>query len=393
MVSFNYIGPINHTGYGIASASYFSTLYSLGIKIGYRPIGNTDYNVLNEVGLSKEDITRAHSNFDPSNPTFVFWHLHDILRFLDIYDVKGPKVAFSTFEVDGFSDQEKSNAAHFNVIATASTWGTQVLKQHFPNVADPIPHAFKRTPDEEIPLFNRSDKDILEKWQEFVPFNLDNPLILSTSGKFECRKGHPELFSACSELSKQRQVLLVASIHNPFIIDGLPYDYLNANSYAPFFFENHGMLYRKNNFYLYIPERSPTRNDLHNLLSWAHYFVSPSKAEGWNLPLFEMMSRGMPTITTLNTAHTDYCSPDSTIEILADGEQPVTKALDGRFFNGSFNWNNITHSSILSSLYNSIEVLEDSNQRNAISAEAVKLTSKFSWQQSATKIVDLMKTF
>ena len=153
------------------------------------------------------------------------------------------------------------------------------------------------------------------------------------------------------------------------------------------------MLYRKNNFFLYIPNRSSTRNDLHNLLSWSHYFISPSKAEGWNLPLFEMMSRGMPTITTLNTAHTDYCNTDSTIEILSDKEQPITKALDGRFFDGSFNWNNITHSSILSSLYRSEEVLEDSNQRNAISSEAVKLTSKFSWQQSARKIVNLMKTF
>ena len=222
MVSFNYIGPVNHTGYGIASASYFSALYSLGIKIGYRPIGNTDYNVLNEVGLSKEDITRAHSNFDPSNPTFVFWHLHDILRFVELYNVTGPKVAFSTFEVDGFTDKEKTNATYFDTIATASTWGTSILKDNFPNVADPIPHAFKGTPDHSIPIFNRSNEDILTSWQKLLPFSLDNPLILSTSGKYETRKGHPELLSACTEFSKHRQVILVASIHNPFILDGLP---------------------------------------------------------------------------------------------------------------------------------------------------------------------------
>lgn len=392
MTSYNYIGPINPTGYGVASSSYLAGLIALGEDIGFKPVGSVDTNTLQESGITKEQLEKAHRSFDPTKPTFVFWHFHDLQRQVDPYNITGPKVAFSTFETDGFKDKEKTNVGFFNIVCTASNWGTDILRKNFPNVADPIPHAFKRNPKDEIPLFNRTNKGILDTWKKLLKFNLDDPLILSTSGKFEVRKGHPELFSACAELSKDRQVILTASVHNPFILDGLPYDYLNANGFGPFFTNTDAVVYRKNNCYLYLPNRSNTRNELHNLLSYAHYFVSPSKAEGWNLPLFEMMSRGMPTIASINTAHTDYCSAESTIEVLADSEHPVTKAVDGKFFDGSFNWNNITHSSILSSLYRSIEVLEDPNQRNAISSEAVNLTSKFSWQQSARKIADLMKT-
>ena len=393
MTKFNYIGPINPTGYGVASSSYLAGLFSLGENIGFRPIGGVDTNTLKEANIAKEQLEKAHSSFDPSKPTFVFWHFHDILRQIQPHNLTGPKVAFSTFEVDGFKDKEKTDVGHFDIVCTASTWGTDILRNNFPNVAEPIPHAFKRTEDDSFPIFNRTNDEVLDSWKRLLKFNLTDPLILSTSGKFESRKGHPELFSACAELSKDRQVLLTASVHNPFILDGLPFDYLNANGFGPFFMDNDGICYNKNNLYLFFPNRTATRNELHNLLSFSHYFISPSKAEGWNLPLFEMMSRGVPTIASINTAHSDYCSAESTIEVLADSEQPTTKALDGRFFDGTFNWNNITHSSILSSLSRSIEVLEDPDQRKSISSEAFNQTSKFSWQQSAKKIAHLMMTF
>jgi glycosyltransferase involved in cell wall biosynthesis len=394
MIDFNYVGPINGTGYGIASSNYLCQLLNLDIKIGFKPIGNIDPNIVSEIGFDSAKLQKSLEDFNPLASTFCFWHFHDIGSKLN--EITGPKIAFSTFETDGLRPHEAHSLTSFDRVTTASSWGNKILAKYLPSekLSEPIPHAFMETENSsriKVPLL----KDPWSFWRNaFEPLILSNPLVLSTAGKFEARKGHPELFHACNTFSKQtsRPVVLLAPIFNPFILDHYPYDYLNKENYYSVFTHSGMKVYKKNNFYIALLPRTATRNQLFSTLSKSHLFISPSKAEGWNLPLFELMSQGMLCAASLNTAHLDYVSLDSVIEVEADRELPMIPAFDGRFFDGTFSWHNITSASILSSLYNATKALEDSSKVETIVSNAINQTSNFSWQNSAKKIVSLMKS-
>ena len=63
--------------------------------------------------------------------------------------------------------------------------------------------------------------------------------------------------------------------------------------------------------------------------------VFPSRAEGWNLELLEMMAIGKQVIATNNTAHTEYCDEKNCLLIETPESEP---AFDGVFFFGDGNW-------------------------------------------------------
>jgi hypothetical protein len=144
-------------------------------------------------------------------------------------------------------------------------------------------------------------------------------------------------------------------------------------------------VYTKNKFKLVLMPPTQTRDELHRALFKGHYFISPSLAEGWNLPLFEMLSLGMPCIHTINTAQTEYCH-DSPLAIHTNGTTP---AIDGQFFKGFGNWANLTVQDIKNTV---IPLLENSSN---ISIDAItdayrSKLSVYTWQQSARKIQTLL---
>lgn len=47
-------------------------------------------------------------------------------------------------------------------------------------------------------------------------------------------------------------------------------------------------------------------NDMTDLYQQSHVFVLPSKGEGWGLPLIEAAASGLPIITTMYSAHTEF---------------------------------------------------------------------------------------
>jgi glycosyltransferase involved in cell wall biosynthesis len=49
-----------------------------------------------------------------------------------------------------------------------------------------------------------------------------------------------------------------------------------------------------------------TANDMADLYQQSHIFVLPTKGEGWGLPLIEAAAAGLPIITTMYSAHTEF---------------------------------------------------------------------------------------
>lgn len=382
-MSFNYIGPINTTGYGVASAGYLSALLKLDNTIGFKPVGQIQ-------GSIADELKPAIERFDPSKPSFCFWHLFDIPN--QMKECTGKKVGMTTFEIDQLKQPDVAALEQLDEVCTASVWGRNVLAKYTQKPTHIIPHAMKQKDDDTLPKIGKEEK-LLEVWEKaLAPLKLDpDTLILSTAGKYESRKGHPELIDACIELGKEKPVLLISFLYNPFIHDNFPYGFINSRFMYPVHTKSGIKVFNRGKFNLVLMPPTRERHELHAALSKADYFVSPSKGEGWNLPLFEMMSYGMPCIASLNTAHKDYASSDSCIVVNSDPDILYAKAWDGQFFDGSGRWYNITKETIEGTILRAIE-MKGSPELDVMGEEARKLTSKFSWQKSAKMILNLMKT-
>lgn len=381
--AFNYVGPINNTGYGVASLGYLNALAEQNPNISIVPIGT----VPNDIELSPAIKKALANKANPSAPTFCFWHLFDIPN--RIQDFSGPKIAFTTFELNELTKEELVDINKYAFVGTASRWGADILSKYISQDKVFIaPHAYKHDPKDVVPTIElRQDFDY---WQGLLhPFVIpNNSLYLSIAGKFESRKGYPELITACLEASSIRPIVLVSFCYNPFIPDGFPYSYFISNNFYPVYTNSGLKAYKKNNLLVLLMPPVKNRTDLHRLLAKAHFFISPSKGEGWNLPLFEMMSYGMPSITPLVSAHTEYCNNKNVVPI---GTSDKEVANDGLFFKGQGTWAKISWKSILTSIVDATNL--EIADINRISNLARQETSNFSWKMSAKIIQNLMNKF
>jgi len=65
---------------------------------------------------------------------------------------------------------------------------------------------------------------------------------------------------------------------------------------------------------------SAAQSDMIDLYQQSHIFVLPTKGEGWGLPLIEAAAVGLPIITTMHSAHTEFLQhiPSSVIPVEYD---------------------------------------------------------------------------
>ena len=383
---FTYVGPVNNTGYGVASIGYANAITRENPDVVVVPIGQVgNHQELSEA--SRKALTKTP---DYSKPVFCFWHLHDVPN--QLQEFTGPKVVLSTFEVDTLSGEELYDLPKYQAIGTTTEWGRSILKRHSQLPAEKIficPHAFRQDSNQKLDRYN-FDIDFVANWQKIVsPYRIDpNSLVLTTAGKFELRKGYPELVEATIELSKIKPIVLVTFCHNPFIQDGFPYSFINSNFFYPIYTDSGIKVFKKHNLIWIVMPPTGSRMQLHAALSKGHFFISPSKGEGWNLPLFEMMSYGMPCITSLVSAHTEYCDETNIIPVADMG---LKDAIDPPFFKGIGKWYNITKENVLVAL--SIATSKTIDELKIISDNAYKSTETFTWEKSGKVIQKLMNQF
>lgn len=387
LTKFNYVGPINATGYGVASTHYMEALLKENSHLGVGVIGNPNVQL-------DETVQAAIQRTDYDAPVFCFWHLFDIPERITQY--KGIKVGYTTFELDTLSSKDIEAINKLNLIGTASKWGKSILDKYTdPSKTFIVNHAFNKEPinliDFNISCADRNKK-LHKTWTKLLnPIGLStDTLFLSAVGKFESRKGYPELIDACIKLGKTKPIVLIAYFYNPFIRDNFPFGYINSKYLYPEFTNSSIKVYKKNNFRLVLMPPAPSRNDLFSAIEHSHYFIAPSKGEGWNLPLYEAMSIGVPSIATLYSAHTEYCNQHNVIPINASG---LVAASDGVFFNGSQgNWLDVKQENIQDAIEVALAHKDDQKFLNTLINNARKATNQ-SWQQTGRKIQQLMNQY
>ena len=327
MKHINFIGPFNRTGYGIATCGYAYGLIKAAknsnITVSFLPIGQIDKNDPEINRPEYQSIVNCMA-VQPiwEEPTICFWHLSHLSHYLG--QAKGLKLAISTFETDKLLEPELQGARATHKMIVACNANKSVLASHGID-SKVIPHGlgFDSVP---TPM---QQEYCLAKWESELGLQLKGYRVLSTVGKFEDRKGFKEMIEALF-LSNQKY-LLIGFLFNPFMEHGYPVKYIIENNWEPVVTSSGLKAYKKNNVILCMMPSLPTREQVYNVVRSSHAYISCSKAEGWNLPLFDALSLGLPCISTTNTAMADYALGN--VVDLSSGE--LEDANDGQFFLGN----------------------------------------------------------
>lgn len=397
---FRFIAPFNTTGYGIASIGYAKGLLANNFEdFTYHVIGTPQ---LNHSEFKNDPIIKRlidnHLTSDVGEgPAFVFWHFHalaDIIKKFNI--VPCNSLAFSTFEVDTLKPIELQTLSNFIKVGTAAKYYTDILKSYRLNTINAIPHAY-HLDDAEIKQILSKDHSIymtpqyrskaLSSLGIEPGFALTVKDVFISVGKYESRKGFKELLNAfiLNQENKNgnkynEKTVLISFWHNPFIPSGFPFNIIHELNLECVFNTKGLNCYRYRDFMLIMMPPVTSRQDWINIgTDLSATFIAPSKAEGWNLPLFEALSNDIPAIATNIGGHLDYTiSNNKYHKYISAKEKEI--ANDNLFFHGESTWNKIDKNSLIESIYNKDYIIY-SDQINIFD---------FSWQKSSKQIIQEM---
>lgn len=379
MKKFNYIAPYNKTGYGIAAANYGVGFLENEVDFIYNPIGSPDSS--GEFSVPPFlDVLQKNASLDLSLDTLIFWHASNLDQ---KFDLSKPYHVFTTFEIDTLSDKEIENLKEAKTIGTANQYHADILQNYFPDKKIYVaPHAFLPSAKNKVPALKNEDP--LHIWKNLLSQDFpDDTLVISSAGKYETRKGHDSLLDALELLPEEKTVVLTAYWHNPFFPANYPYSEMHYRGYERIVTKSNIFLYKKGNKYIAFMPPSPDRQSLHGIIARSHLFVAPSRAEGFNLVLFEIMSLGIPCAATINSGHAEFCNSDNVIEIEASSK---VLAHDPPFFLNTGKWFDVSGEAI----YEAIQKFGNMDRQEVakMTSNARKLSDKFTWEKSSKIILD-----
>jgi glycosyltransferase involved in cell wall biosynthesis len=330
MKEINIVAPLNSLGFGVFSYGYLRVLGDdPNIKINLQPLGsdaNKNWPGATEAKQIAESFgVKRYDEFisRPLNPdckTLVIWHPGAIADFAFGDRVVG----YTHFETNGFKHQdvEKMKVPRIERILVSNPWAVSVLERHGIEAgiaAGPV-----------LPLY--IDHSSIEP-NEIITKATASKFTLLSSGKWEVRKGHPMIIDIVKEHNEP--MILIGLWSNSFI-GGLsePMKYLKNAGFKlatkTKIFDNIAYVYTYNDISVILLSFIPEWLDLISLYKASDCFISLSSGEGWDLPITEAMSFGVPVIATLNTAHGVYIWENNSIMVMCHSEI----ARDGVWFKG-----------------------------------------------------------
>ena len=128
--------------------------------------------------------------------------------------------------------------------------------------------------------------------------------------------------------------------------------------------------------------RVNTQLDVYNIMAEVDCGVFPSRAEGWNLELLELMACGKHVITTDYSAHTEFCTKENSDLIPISSMEP---AFDDKWFFGQGSWAKIEDSTI-AILAEYMKNFSSSHQ-DQINQAGIETSKKFTWSHTTQEII------
>ena len=345
----NLQAPINQLGYGVAGINILKALQAQNVEVSFFPIGQPQVTNQADADAVRRGLETAKT-FDPQAPCVKIWHQNQMAERIG----SGKFIGFPIFELDTFNDLEKHHLNSCDEWMVCSNWAKDIIQSSV---------SFK--PTHVIPL--GVDAELFPP----APARQDDKTIFFNCGKWEIRKGHDILIEAFKRVAEEYDsVELWMMCSNPF------------NSQE----ENNRWHQLYNHPKVKLIPRAETQREVYNIMSQVDCGVFPSRGEGWNLELLEMMAVGKHVITTNYSAHTEFCSQENaTLIPIKDVEQ----AFDGKWFFGQGNWAKIDEEEV-NLLTQEMNLFAETykGQQNTYGIETAR---KFSWQNTAKEMVKCLK--
>jgi len=355
----NIISPINQLGYGITGLNLAKALRQI-TKVSLWTIGSPQ--VTNQID---SDLVSSMLNNslrpDFSAPCIRIWHQHDMSQFVG----NGLKIGFPIFELDAFTDIEKHHLGHVDKIFVCSQWAKDVVLKEISTKEENV-HVIPLGVDSTI--FQAQSRDVAKT----VFFNC---------GKWEVRKGHDVLVDVFNKAFKDDDdVELWMMCDNPFYSPDEQKEWENLYTTS------------KLGSKIRIINRVNTQKEVYNIMSSSDCGVFPSRAEGWNLELLEMMSCGKHVIATDYSAHTEFCTKENSLLVTIE-EKEV--AFDGKWFTGnSGEWAKLGDNQIDQIVMHMRKIHEQKQSgKLSINDGGITTAAKFNWEHSAAKVIEAVNEY
>lgn len=351
----NFTTPLNFLGYGVCGRNILRELSKLS-RVACWPIGNIEYNLDEQEYINKAIQQQSHySNYAPS---IRLWHQFDLAQHVG----NGKKIGFPIFELDRFNERELHHLNRQDLLFVPSAWAKQVCIEN--GIDESIIHVIPFGVDTSI-FFPRNSKK--------------HETIFLNVGKWELRKGHDLIRTIFEKaFTKDDPVELWMVCDNPCFPSLEEYKTYNQQ-WTKYY--NQSPLADK----IKLIPRLRTQNELALLMGEADCGIFPSRAEGWNLDLSEMMAMGKEVITTNYSAHTEFCNEKNAM--LVD-IQETQSAYDGVWFKGQGNWAKIINKHI-DQFVDFMRAVHKDKQGGHLRNRG-NLIPEFTWNKTGERIVGLL---
>lgn len=369
-MSFNLTAPINQLGFGICGLNVLLALEKAGKEPALWPIGPVEapdntYEVI-ERSLDRSGFplrnrrSKKDENakmFDRRSPSLRIWHQHDLAQHVG----KGPHCAYPFFELNRFRENEIHHLLSQDIVFASSQWAAEVL----------------------------ADNNVPESCIEYAPCGVDLDIFSPKSsaehtttfinvGKWEVRKNQSALAEAFRKaFSPSDDVRLILNCSNPFLTEKEHGDWCNLFWRGPMASKVE-----------ILPHRLATQRDVAQLMARADCGVFPSRAEGWNLELGEMLAMGKHCICTNYSAHTEFATEENCRLISIDS---LEDAYDGKWFFGHGQWAAFGPSQ----MEQLVEHLRDVHKRKqegslGVNQAGIDTMNRFTWANTVQEILSVL---
>lgn len=369
MVNINLQCPINKLGYGIAGLNIFKSLSKIA-NVALHVIGNPSVGSQEDANLVQAGMTKAQT-FNHKAPCIKIWHQNQMAERIG----SGKFIGFPIFELDTFSDLEKHHLSSCDELMVCSQWAKSIVMDQCPPLKYEA-YGLGAKPSEAIGKPDGSRVHVVPLgvdtniFRPAIPTAANGKTIFFNCGKWEVRKGHDVLLEAFElTLLHHDNIELWMMCENPF------------NS--PTEEAKWKRLYSHPKVKL-IP-RAETQQEVYNIMSQIDCGIFPSRGEGWNLELLEMMAAGKPVIATNYSAHTEFCNKDNCRLIEIQDTEP---ALDGKWFFGQGNWAALGPDQIVDISMAMRDFIDNGQRFNHAGLETAK---QYSWDNTADAILNKLR--
>lgn len=308
--------PLFFTGYGNAGWGISYELRNF-IDVVFYPIysaqdrNNPKYgsHLENDEKLWLKE--RLQTKFGKNDKCLKIWHQFDLAQRIGT----GEYIAYPFFELDTFNKNEINHLHVPDKLIVSSQWAKNILEEN--NIKS------------DISIVHLGVDTKMFDYAKNPTKNDDDPYVFMNIGKWEVRKGHdilPKIFAETFTEDDNVELWIAASSALSCFTQE------EIEQWHNYYYSS-----KLKNKIKIIP-RLDTQEELASVMSRADCGIFPSRAEGWNLDMLEMMALNKAIITTNYSAHTEFCNKNNSFLVDLTEKEP---AYDGKWFFSQGNWGKI----------------------------------------------------